>query len=69
MSAIRPWDFANPNEAILNKRNLRSAWGTIGRIESFAFEQTASVRRVRACPDGRSSAAKREAQAAARKRP
>ena len=36
MSAIRPWDFSNPNETILNKRNLRSAWvDTIGWLCSF----------------------------------
>ena len=26
MSAIRPWDFSNPNETILDKGNLRSAF-------------------------------------------
>jgi hypothetical protein len=26
MSVFRPWDFSNPNETILDKRSLRSAF-------------------------------------------
>jgi hypothetical protein len=39
MSAIRPWAFCNPNETILDKRNLRSAQ----RLEVPRFRRTSRL--------------------------